>query len=84
MIKAFNSVLAYSLENFGKNKNKKIEKPYKLWRWWRTKKIVMKLIEGCGFYPYNNGIWKIHGVNNLILYKWNTKYTKLKHFYKYY
>ena len=31
------------------------------------KKIVMKLIEDCGFEPYDNGIWKILGLNNPIL-----------------
>ena len=56
VIKTFNNLLAYSLQNLGKPKEEKNRLAMQI-----TgdddeqKKIVMKLIEDCGFEPYDNG-----------------------------
>ena len=56
MIKSFNSILAHSLQNLGKNKNEKNRLAIQVaGDDEEQKKIVMKLIEDCGFEPYDNG-----------------------------
>lgn len=56
VIKTFNSVLAYSLENLGKPKEEKNRIAMQIsGDDEKQKKIVMKLIEDCGFEPYDNG-----------------------------
>ena len=56
VIKSFNSVLAYSLQNLGKNKDEKNKIAMQVaGDDEKQKKIVMKLIEDCGFEPYDNG-----------------------------
>lgn len=56
VIKSFNSILAHSLQNLGKNKNEKNRIAIQVaGDDEEQKKIVMKLIEDCGFEPYDNG-----------------------------
>ena len=56
IIKSFNSVLSYSLQNLGKPKNEKNRIAIQVaGDDEEQKKIVMKLIEDCGFEPYDNG-----------------------------
>ena len=56
VIKTFNSILAYSLQNLGKNKDGKNKIAIQVaGDDEKQKKIVMKLIEDCGFEPYDNG-----------------------------
>ena len=57
VIKTFNSVLAYSLQNLWKNKEEKNKIAIQVaGDDEKQKKIVMKLIEDCGFEPYDNGM----------------------------
>ena len=56
VVKTFNSILAYSLQNLGKNKDEKNRIALQIaGDDEKQKKIVMKLIEDCGFEPYDNG-----------------------------
>ena len=56
VIKTFNSILAYSLQNLGKNKEEKNKIAIQVaGDDEKQKKIAMKLIEDCGFEPYDNG-----------------------------
>ena len=56
VIKTFNNILAYSLENLGKSKNEKNRIACQIaGDDEKQKKIVMKLIEDIGFEPYDNG-----------------------------
>ena len=56
VIKTFNNILAYSLENLGKNKNEKNRLCIQIaGDDEEQKKIVKKLISDCGFDPYDNG-----------------------------
>ena len=56
IIKAFNTILAYSLENLGKSKESQNRLAIQVaGDDEEQKKIVMKLIEDCGFEPYDKG-----------------------------
>ena len=56
IIKTFNSILSYSLQNLGKPKNEKNRIAIQVaGDDENQKKIAMKLIEDCGFEPYDNG-----------------------------
>ena len=56
IIKAFNNILADSLQNLGKSKEEKNRLAIQVaGDDEEQKKIVMKLIEDCGFEPYDNG-----------------------------
>lgn len=56
IIKTFNNLLSYSLENLGKPKGAKNRLAMQIaGNDENQKKIVMKLIEDCGFEPYDNG-----------------------------
>ena len=56
VIKTFNNVLAYTLENLGKAKEEKDRIAMQVAGDDEAqKKIVMKLVEDCGFEPYDNG-----------------------------
>ena len=56
VIKTFNNMLAYSLENLGKDKNEKNRLCIQIaGDDEEQKKIVKKLINDCGFDPYDNG-----------------------------
>ena len=56
VIKAFNTILAYSLKNLGKSREDKNRLAIQVaGDDEEQKKIVMKLIEDCGFEPYDNG-----------------------------
>ena len=56
VIKTFNNILAYSLEHSGKDKNEKNRLCIQIaGDDEEQKKIVMKLINDCGFDPYDNG-----------------------------
>ena len=56
VIKTFNSILAYSLENLGKNEKEKNRLALQVaGDDEEQKKIVMKLVSDCGFDPYDNG-----------------------------
>ena len=56
IIKSFNSILSYTLQNLGKPKNEKNRIAIQVaGDDEKQKKIVMKLIEDCGFEPYDNG-----------------------------
>ena len=56
VIKTFNNLLAYSLQNLGKPKEEKNRLAMQIaGDDDEKKKIVMKLIEDCGFEPYDNG-----------------------------
>ena len=67
VIKTFNNLLAYSLQNLGKPKEEKNRLAMQI-----TgdddeqKKIVMKLIEDCWFEPYDNGNLENSWLNSLI------------------
>jgi len=56
VIKTFNNVLAYTLDNLGKAKDEKNRIAMQVaGDDEEQKKVVMKLIEDCGFEPYDNG-----------------------------
>ena len=56
VIKTFNSILAHSLQNFGKNKGENNRLAIQVaGDDEEQKKIAMKLINDCGFEPYDNG-----------------------------
>ena len=56
VIKTFNNVLAHTLENLGKAKEEKNRIAMQVAGDDEAqKKIVMKLVEDCGFEPYDNG-----------------------------
>ena len=56
VIKSFNTILGYTLQNLGKNDNEKNRIAIQIaGDDEEQKKIVMKLINDCGFDPYDNG-----------------------------
>lgn len=56
VVKAFNSLLAFSLQNLGKEKSAENRLAMQVSGDDETqKKIVMQLVEDCGFKPFDNG-----------------------------